>query len=117
MTSTEHQVMEVVIRSPGCTLEEIVLACNGLTWNQVFTQLDHMSRSGQIRLMTKGRGVYTVSYNHKVRAGERLLSGGMDHPSMLNVPVSEVLLAQASHPTIRPDSAIRIDAGNHNRET
>ena len=53
--------MQVIIRSPGCLLEEVVLDCPGLTWNQVFCALDRMSRAGQVRLTAKGPGLYTVT--------------------------------------------------------
>ena len=61
MTQADDQVMEVIIRSPGCSLEEIVLECSGLTWNQVFTELDRMSRAGQIRFTVKGAGLCGVT--------------------------------------------------------
>lgn len=53
--------MEVILRSPGGQLEEVVLECPGLTWNQVFCELDRMSRTGQVRLTMKGPGLYAVS--------------------------------------------------------
>jgi len=53
--------MEVIIRSPGCLLEEVALECPDLTWNQVFSEVDHLSRNGQVRLMQQGMGVYTLS--------------------------------------------------------
>ncbi len=53
--------MEVIIRSPGSQLEEMVLECPDLTWNQVFCELERLSRGGQVRLMTKGPGLYAVS--------------------------------------------------------
>lgn len=33
-----------------CGIDEIVALCPGLTWNQVFLAIDHLSRSGQIQL-------------------------------------------------------------------
>jgi hypothetical protein len=53
--------MEVIIRSPGSQMEEVVLECPGLTWNQVFCELERMSRAGEVRLTTKGPGLYAVS--------------------------------------------------------
>lgn len=53
--------MEVIIRSAGNRLEEVVFECPDLTWNQVFCELDRLSRAGQLRLMTKGSGLYEVS--------------------------------------------------------
>ena len=52
--------MNVIIRSLD-KLEEVVLECPGLTWNQVFCELDRLNRVGQVRLTMKGPGVYAVS--------------------------------------------------------
>ncbi len=56
-----HQVMAIVIRSPGCDVEELVVECPDLTWNQVFLELDRLSRAGQVTLKQKGPGRYTVT--------------------------------------------------------
>ena len=61
-TATAQTVMEIVRRSPGCDLEEVVRECPGLTWNQVFLAVDRLSRRGEIRLMPRGRGSYTVTF-------------------------------------------------------
>lgn len=53
--------MEVIIRSPGTPLEEVVVECPDLTWNQVFCELDRMRRGGQVRLTMKGPGFYALS--------------------------------------------------------
>ena len=55
--------MEVIVRSPGSQLEELVLECPDLTWNQVFCELDRMNRTGQVRLTMKGPGLYAVSHS------------------------------------------------------
>jgi hypothetical protein len=36
MSQISEKIMQVVFRSPGCLLEEVVLECPDLTWNQVF---------------------------------------------------------------------------------
>jgi len=61
MRETREKIMQVIIRSPGCSLEEVVLECPGLTWNQVFCEIDRMSRTGQVRLTAKSPGRYGVS--------------------------------------------------------
>ncbi len=53
--------MKVIIRSSSGQLEEVVLECPDLTWNQVFCELDRLSRVGQVRLTMKGLGLYAVS--------------------------------------------------------
>ncbi len=61
MAQVKEKIMEVIVRSPGSSLDEIVLECPDLTWNQVFCEIDRMSRMGQVKLMLKGRGLYEVS--------------------------------------------------------
>jgi hypothetical protein len=61
MNQGRARALEVVIRSPGGSLEEVVLECPGLTWNQVFCELDRMSRGGRVRLTKKGPGLYAVT--------------------------------------------------------
>jgi hypothetical protein len=61
MHGTSEKIMQVIIRSPGCSLEKVVLDCPDLTWNQVFCEIDRMSRTGQVRLTPKGLGRYGVS--------------------------------------------------------
>jgi hypothetical protein len=46
---------------PGSSLDEITLECPDLTWNQVFCEINRMSRTGQVKLILKGRGLYEVS--------------------------------------------------------
>jgi len=58
--STDDRVLEVIVRSPGSTLEDLVLECPDLTWNQVFITIDRLSREGALTLTPKGRGVYTL---------------------------------------------------------
>jgi hypothetical protein len=66
----DEQVMDVIVRSPGSTLDDIVLECPGLTWNQVFITIDRLSREGTLKLMPKGRGFYTVQLTNNVQQHE-----------------------------------------------
>ena len=58
--SADRQVLEVIVRSPGTALDDIVLECPDLTWNQVFIAIDRLSRDGALKLTPKGHGLYTV---------------------------------------------------------
>jgi hypothetical protein len=58
--STDLRVLEVIARSPGTGLDEIVRECPDLTWNQVFIAIDRLSREGALKLTPKGHGLYTV---------------------------------------------------------
>jgi len=56
----EHQVIEVIIRSPGAVLDDIVFECSNLTWNQVFVTIDKLSREGMIKMSPKGLSQYAM---------------------------------------------------------
>ena len=56
-----HQIYETIRQSPNSDLEDIVLACCNLAWNQVFFELDRMSRLGQVVLKQEGPGWPTAS--------------------------------------------------------
>lgn len=60
MADVTRRVMEVVIRSPGCDLEEVMKECPDLTWNQVFFEVDRLSRNGFVTLKFEKRGHYSV---------------------------------------------------------
>ncbi len=59
-TATAQAVLEIVLHSPGCDLEEIVRECPGLTWNQVFKEIDRLSREGDVILNLQQPGHYSV---------------------------------------------------------
>lgn len=59
-TTVEDQVIDLVHRAQACDLEAITRYCPNLTWNQVFLAVDGLSRSGELRLVLRGRGLYTV---------------------------------------------------------
>ncbi len=56
----DHRVLEVIVRSPGSMLEEIVLECPDLTWSQVFVVINRLCREGVLTLNLKGRSQYAV---------------------------------------------------------
>lgn len=55
------RILKAVRRAPGCQLDDLVRGCPDLTWNQVFLEVDRMSRSGQVRVRSNGQGIYTLT--------------------------------------------------------
>jgi len=55
-------VIEVLHRTHSCDLEEVMRECANLTWNQVFLAVDRLSRSGEIVLMPRDLGLYTLTF-------------------------------------------------------
>ena len=63
--TVEDQVIDMLHRVHACDLEEVTHQCTNLTWNQVFLAIDRLSRSGEIMLMPRGRGTYTLTLLHR----------------------------------------------------
>ena len=55
-----RKVMDVISRTRNCVVENLIEACPDLTWNQVFLEVDRLSRSGQIVLTRIRPGRYRV---------------------------------------------------------
>ena len=59
------RILETVSQLPGCLLEEVVMACPDLSWNQVFLEVDRLSREGRLCLTPKGMGLYVLQPGKK----------------------------------------------------
>ena len=58
--TTGQQALEVIIRSPGAMVDDVVFQCPDLTWNQIFLAIDRLSREGALTPIPKGGGLYAV---------------------------------------------------------
>jgi hypothetical protein len=63
--TVEDQVIDVLLQTGPCDLDDLIHCCPTLTWNQVFLVVDRLSRRGEISLVPKGRGTYTVTFPHR----------------------------------------------------
>jgi hypothetical protein len=59
------RILKVVRHAPGCQLDELEHSLPGLSWNQIFLEVDRLSRMGQVRVMPMGNGTYTVRLSLK----------------------------------------------------
>ena len=55
------RILEAVRLAPACQLDDLVLSLPGLSWNQVFLEVDRLSRSGHVRVHSNGEGTYTLT--------------------------------------------------------
>ena len=55
------QIFQMVRRRQACDMEDLVEACSSYSWNQVFLEVDRLSRTGELRLLSKRAGIYTVT--------------------------------------------------------
>jgi hypothetical protein len=56
-----HQLLRLVRRKKRCGMEELLQGCASYTWNQVFLEIDRLTRTGELRLDHKKAGDYVVS--------------------------------------------------------
>lgn len=59
----DNRILEVILRSPGAALDEVVFECPDLTWNQVFMAVDRLSRAGILKLTSEGNGNYRIHFS------------------------------------------------------
>ena len=59
--SVEDQVIDTLLQTATCDLDDLIRRCSPLTWNQAFLAIDRLSRGGEIMLVPKRRGTYTVT--------------------------------------------------------
>lgn len=63
-TETNNSVTLTILNAfdnmQQCDLDMLVEACPTLTWNQVFSEVDRLSRMGQLRLSYLGQGRYNI---------------------------------------------------------
>lgn len=59
-TDVRRHIFDALRRKRECELEELVLDCSAYTWNQVFLEVDRLSRTGEVRLVPRKAGVYAV---------------------------------------------------------
>ena len=62
------RIYEKIVRSPDCSLEELIFAFPDYSWNQIFFHVDALSRSGAIRMRSEGLGRYRLlpTFDHAV---------------------------------------------------
>lgn len=71
-------IEEVLAVSQGssCLFEELIGACQGLTWNQIFLEVDRLSREGHVQLSQDKPGVYRVRLPKRVSSSSARSCGG-----------------------------------------
>ncbi|HSC55802.1 MAG TPA: hypothetical protein VLC51_01290 [Nitrospira sp.] len=55
------KIVQLVKHRQACDMEDLLEACSAYTWNQVFLEVDRLSRTGELRLFSKRAGRYTVT--------------------------------------------------------
>jgi hypothetical protein len=56
-----RQIKAVLRRLGHCELEELISGCPNFTWNQIFSEIDRISRTGEVLLERGKLGTYLVT--------------------------------------------------------
>ena len=54
------RILKQVAQHPGCLIDDLDLGEPRATWNQIFLEVDRLSRAGHLRLRMEGRGRYIL---------------------------------------------------------
>jgi hypothetical protein len=55
------RVLRIVRKRKMCDLDKLILECASYSWTDVILEVDELSRSGDLRLLSKKAGEYTVT--------------------------------------------------------
>ena len=54
------RILSMVAAQSGLLMDQVLDRCPDTTWNQIFSAVDRLSRTGQIRLTARAPGVYRI---------------------------------------------------------
>ena len=54
-------IIETIAQHPSCSLDDVVTFCPELTWNQIFFEVDRLSRGCVLKLTLAGPGRYRLA--------------------------------------------------------
>jgi hypothetical protein len=60
-TNLRKRLLRIVKKRKICDLDELILECTSYSWTQVFLEVDHLSRTGELCLLCKKAGEYAVT--------------------------------------------------------
>ena len=66
-TTVNSQILEAVRGAPGCQLDDLAASCPDFTWNQIFLEVDALSRTGELQVTSLGHGAYRLMLPKKER--------------------------------------------------
>lgn len=72
-------IVERIGHHSGCGLDDVVMLCSELTWNQIFLEVDRLSRDGVLKLALIGPSRYVVKVPPNVGSRMRRSREGPMH--------------------------------------
>lgn len=57
----KDRIFEAIGCAPGCHLEDVVMSCPELRWNEIFAEVDRLGRTGELLVTTADHGGYLLT--------------------------------------------------------
>jgi hypothetical protein len=68
-------ILEILKQNPVLELEDLVRVCSSYTWNEVFLEVDRLSRIGELQLVYKRPGMQSPFQPGRPPSGNQALLG------------------------------------------
>jgi hypothetical protein len=82
------QVLESIQRHPACEFAQLVADCQEFTWNQLFYEVDRLSRLGQLGLTPADHGQYFLVLPEKEEHNQTPHVAGQPAAGTIPIPTS-----------------------------
>jgi hypothetical protein len=75
--TTAELILEAlaIAETTGCSFEQLISACPGLGWNQIFLEVDRLSREGSVHLRQDRPGLYRIRLPKQLEPAAIAMSG------------------------------------------
>lgn len=80
------QVSESLRGNPACEFDRLVADCSDFRWNQLFYEVDRLSRLGQLCLTPAGNGHYFLRLTQKEDSHETVIVTAQSTASTFPIP-------------------------------
>lgn len=67
-------IVEVIIRIPGTTVQDVVFQCPDLVWHEIFLTIDRVRQGGILAPAPKGQGRYLVQVSDQAATSTHALA-------------------------------------------
>lgn len=68
--TVKAQIVDAVRCAPGCHLEDVVMSCPQVSWNEIFMEVDRLKRTGELLVMSVDHGGYILDLPKRRRRRE-----------------------------------------------
>ena len=58
--TVKGRIVEAVRNAPGCHLEEVVMSCPQVRWNDIFVEVGRLNRTGELLVTSADDGGYIL---------------------------------------------------------